>query len=686
MWKYFHRNYLYLLGTVSGIAIFQQLPAMPVLTGLATLIAVLLIYKRQWREIFILLLASAIGFAAAWFCQLRQPSLNRTCRLNNVHIKINDPSAMGKNSAGELLPRRVRAILSEGTTQNNLMIYFPQRTPNPGVAEGEIYQISGNFYPFRQHIEIFQYASSDQKWHDQSSKFLRNSYSNYLQTNNISGTLVADKIRKEQTTEPSIVTVIRRSLTERLNSKLSDIDRQSVLAAITLGIRSTMSRNIKNDFTRSGLAHLFSVSGLHVGVLAALLLLIVRPLPLALHWLLITLLSGYVLISGGQAPAIRAFLMILLLEFFKSRMLRLPPLQLLSLICTLLLIINPYYMTDAGFQYSFIITALLIASAPIGLQINFAFSGPEFYWGKPNTLKNKLCNIRGNIAAGIFFAAVATAGTGALMLYHQNIFFAGSILINILILPILMPLFVLSSIKMIFPEWQLLNTLIELMLDYMLWLVEIFSSFASNNSLMHISAWMAAVLVVILAAMITAYRWKYCAVLLACGLLFAGFLVWRSAWQNRQLGAVICGGSLQHPMAAIILPQAHTMSVLNANYDGIYPLADIAAYYGISQIEQIYIDHNISSCSNGLQHLLKMYPTGSIYISKQPVRSQKFKEHTQDLYLKTGAEPGILKLSKSDNATIKITPLESGNWQVQTPDLQLEIPRTFRPRAYIFPL
>jgi len=686
MWKYFHRNYLYLGGAALGISAIQQLPSIWLLAPAAAAMLVLLAIKGMYREIFIFLLTSFAGAAAAGSAQKHAKPLQQASRLENIQIRITDPVAIGKSSGKqENMPNRLQAEIISKNQAIPVNLYFPQRLRNPGVAENEIYQISGNFYPEQKNLEVWQVAP-DGSCRDVSKYFTGNSYKNYLQTNRISGTLVVDKLTPQAESEASLLSRIRRRLTTRLDRKFTDENIRAVLGAVTLGTRGRLSRELKNDFARVGVAHLFSISGLHVGVLAALLLLIVRPLPSVWHWLLTILLSGYVLTTGGEAPAIRAFLLIFMMEFLKSHLLRVPALQLLSLICTILLLINPYYITDAGFHYSFILTALLIAAAPLAREITRVAGGAAYFWGDNNPVKQRLLSWRGKIAGAIFYAAVAAAGSGALTLYHQNMFFAGSMLINLLILPVLMPLFVLASLKIALPDWQILSDLIELLTNYLQWLVEFFGNFAGNSSLMHITAWASALLITFIMLILAAFRWKYCLILFACGLLFTASLVLRSVWQTPQIAAVISGGSLQQPMTALLLPHAHTMYVANANREGVYLLQNLANHYGINNISRLDITHPISSCSNGIRQLLAMYPCSRIRIPDQPIRSRKFREHIHQLHLQRGTPETFPTVDGNGKSDIKISDSESGGKLLQTPHVKLEIPRTYHPRMYIIPL
>ena len=136
-------------------------------------------------------------------------------------------------------------------------------------------------------------------------------------------------------------------------------------AAMLLGTRDFIPEDDRAAFNDLGIAHILSVSGFHVGVLAGMLLLLLRPLPLsrprrmALEALL---LAGYCLLTGGNAPVIRAALLLLWRELTRIRHRKLLPLHMLCVAALLQLVFNPTLLTGASFQltYGAVLGLLLI--------------------------------------------------------------------------------------------------------------------------------------------------------------------------------------------------------------------------------------------------------------------------------------------------------------------------------------
>ncbi len=176
----------------------------------------------------------------------------------------------------------------------------------------------------------------------------------------------------------------RRWVTERREAfgrwtrgRLADADVAALVGALAAGLRSELGPDWEDRFARSGLAHVLSVSGLHVAalalVLAALLgglLRLVPPLvqrldprrPAALAAL--PLVWGYVLFTGNQPPAVRSALMLSLV--LAGRALQRPTdgLNTLALAAGVLLVADPASVRDLSLQLSFTAVLALVLLAP----------------------------------------------------------------------------------------------------------------------------------------------------------------------------------------------------------------------------------------------------------------------------------------------------------------------------------
>lgn len=193
-------------------------------------------------------------------------------------------------------------------------------------------------------------------------------FNDYLDNLGVHLQLVRAVIRREISPPPALerLRVAARDRLERILRRGLDRHPQvaSLYLAMVLGEKAMLAGDQEAAFMRSGTFHIFSVSGLHVGVIAVALYsafslarLPRRPtviLTLAVLWL-------YVAITGGGAPSIRAYLMIFFV--LGSRAFRLPGNRLAALTMAALatLLLDPMQLFNTGFQMSYLVMLALMA-------------------------------------------------------------------------------------------------------------------------------------------------------------------------------------------------------------------------------------------------------------------------------------------------------------------------------------
>ncbi len=678
--KVFHRNYLYLTGIVCGIVLGRMLPGMALAGLVLALLTGFLLWQKLYRETLMLIAAAIAGLLAVAWQDFQTEDL-RDCRLENAEVTITDSAAIGPAlAANDLFARRVKARYNNKTIQ----LYIPDKMTDPGLWEGKSYHVTGNLYALSMLPEYY-IADKFGKWQDSSRRFLRRSYNDHLVLNGICGILPLEKITPVETSCASALSKVRRILAQRLDCKIEDPINRAILGAVTLGLRHRLTGGEKKFYAAVGLAHLFSISGLHVGVLAMLILLLLRPLPTYLHIPLVGTLVCYVMTTGGGAPAIRAFVMVLALVIFRAYFLRCRTLEVLAMICAVFLLTNPLYLTDGGFLYSFVITAVLIKSSELGRSVVQSFSGARVLVGEVTLLQRHFARWRGRAAGTVFFAATASAASLALTLFFQNMFFAGSMMVNLLILPILLPLYLFAIGKIIIPDWaEVWNFFLNGMVDYLRFIARLGNEFAGNSEIMHISYLTVLIFTALLMLfLVLAYKRSSIFVLaLLLGILF--FMHIRSSFAPQKVCALIWGGKLTEPVAAVLLPHAHSMYLLNCGSDAVPLVLDTAAAYGISQIERLDFGKPVSGCVNGIVFLVNNIPVMEYRKSHLPVRSRVFKEKTKNLLLKSGAKINSLSINDlPEKCDISFTEQPDGSLAMQTQEGFYKIERSKYPTAYI---
>lgn len=214
---------------------------------------------------------------------------------------------------------------------------------------------------------------------------------------------------------------LRHTLSQRL-TQVMGADGGAYAAAMLLGTKDFIAEDDLSAFRSLGIMHILSVSGYHVGVMSVWLLFLLRLLPIGGKGRLAcetVLLGLYCLLTGGNAPVVRAVMLFLLRDLTRvSHRQRLP----LHLLCTAALIqlaINPTLLTSASFQLTY--------SAMLGLMLVCPWVTSRVH-----------CRTRLGKRLWKAFAVSLSAQLGLLLpqLYWFGSLPVLSILINMLIIPL----------------------------------------------------------------------------------------------------------------------------------------------------------------------------------------------------------------------------------------------------------
>ena len=161
---------------------------------------------------------------------------------------------------------------------------------------------------------------------------------------------------------------LRRRLLQRMqDGPLRDC---SVAEALALGWKGGIDRDTRAHYRNAGLAHMLAVSGLHVGLLAAMVGGLFRwtgrerrgrvvrgAMQLVAVWL-------FALITGLAPSTLRAALMFSMFIVNDMVARRVVPLNLLALAAIVMLVVDPLLIYDVGWQLSFSAVAGIILAQP----------------------------------------------------------------------------------------------------------------------------------------------------------------------------------------------------------------------------------------------------------------------------------------------------------------------------------
>jgi len=148
------------------------------------------------------------------------------------------------------------------------------------------------------------------------------------------------------------------------------------LETFILGNDDNIRKSVKESFRQNGISHLFAISGMHITWLSSLLLFLLKKLSFKekpRYLIVSTFLIFYLLLTFSPS-VLRATLFFLLFCVNKIFYFHIKPFSLFLITLSISLIINPYFIYDIGFQYSFLISAtLIVASNYINKSKNYFF-------------------------------------------------------------------------------------------------------------------------------------------------------------------------------------------------------------------------------------------------------------------------------------------------------------------------
>src|SRR3989442_7221023 len=145
----------------------------------------------------------------------------------------------------------------------------------------------------------------------------------------------------------------RGALRDALAARSTELfgTRAPIVNALVFAPNASLDSDIRERYVRSGLAHLLSISGLHVGFMAAWLALILGKLRLAARarfGATAVLLLGYLWLLGFPAPAVRAGAMLVLADVARLRQRVVAPRGVVALAALGVLVQEPWGLQSVG--------------------------------------------------------------------------------------------------------------------------------------------------------------------------------------------------------------------------------------------------------------------------------------------------------------------------------------------------
>ena len=444
--EYHHLSLWYFVSFISGIILFFQfLPnkSLYTLVSCAALSILLIRYFYRRNIIIYFILSCFLGLIVGMIVSNIRLDLVKITPISRTMITTLE----GEVESLKPTLRGVQMLLRDNKSDangdlNKVRVNISSKLSN-NLEPGDIVRLKAKLFPLQSSVLPGSYDFG---------------FYMYMSGIEASGyALTAPEIIRSNSSAFSKYIKLKRGQIYRRLIETLGVENGNFAAAILIGETKAIPKDISENMRNSGVAHILSVSGLHLSLVAMIFFVSSRALLNISNFLayntnikaisaIISIIGSflYLQISGNNIAATRAFIMtsifILAIIFGRSPY----PLRSVMIAAFFILCFLPEYVFHPSFQLSFAAVLCLI-------------SGYEFYLKHRNLLGNSkgiFASIKFYLFANIYSSFLASIVTAPFVIYHFYKFANYSVLMNLLAVPLMsffmMPLALLSIFLMPF--------------------------------------------------------------------------------------------------------------------------------------------------------------------------------------------------------------------------------------------
>ena len=311
-------------------------------------------------------------------------------------------------------------------------------------------------------------------------------YSKYLNNQNVFHEI---KIKETNTIVVSTdtnfyyyINLIKSKLLKSYDVKSFKKDNYNLLMALLFGEKTELSKEISTNYTQAGIIHILAISGLHIALIYGIVLWLTKPLlrfkkgKLYIFLISLCILWFYAILAGFSASIVRAAVMFSVVAFAKMINRQSNIYNSLAVSALLLLVFNPNYLFDVGFQLSFAAVLSIVIFQPLVRKYSYS----------KNLIILKTKEL-------LLISLVAQIGVLPLILYYFGQFPLLFLMANLITIPLSSLILILGltliPFNILLPKVAvylsvLVNFLIEIMNIFTAWIVK-FDVFIIKNIAFH---------------------------------------------------------------------------------------------------------------------------------------------------------------------------------------------------------
>ena len=159
----------------------------------------------------------------------------------------------------------------------------------------------------------------------------------------------------------------RNILLQRLETAGLSDNQYAVVAAMALGDKSSLTKDLKETYSMTGASHILALSGLHLGIIYALLSLLV----VGRRWQMITQVAiilsiwAFVFLTGMSTSVVRSAIMLTVYALLAIGHRQKMSVNTLAFTAIVMLLVSPQALFDVGFQMSFMAVFSILLFTPL---------------------------------------------------------------------------------------------------------------------------------------------------------------------------------------------------------------------------------------------------------------------------------------------------------------------------------
>ncbi len=201
-------------------------------------------------------------------------------------------------------------------------------------------------------------------------------YKNYLKKRHVYRQVIITneefiQLKNSKLTLKGYADKFRVQANETLTKNGFDGDELAIVNALLLGQRQEISKGLIQDYSKAGAIHILAVSGLHVGIIMLMLSFLAKPLKRIKNGnsiqliIIVSLLWVFAFIAGMSASVVRAVAMFTAISIGLAIQRKNSVYKNLIISMFFLLLFNPYYVFEVGFQLSYLAVFFIVWLQPI---------------------------------------------------------------------------------------------------------------------------------------------------------------------------------------------------------------------------------------------------------------------------------------------------------------------------------